>query len=171
LLSIRWSSFMYPPWETGGRGVYSAHNQHRSLYRYSRHSLGYNTRSQFHRCKGAITSKIKHAINLKQVQGPARLAQLLQPSLAFCFSLHPMTAHRPVAGLVLSFIACFFYLWSLLNGLQFRWTGGDFRLRMVVASVCAWQCQSSSVELRWVLIFFIRTVSVSVLIKNQNSSF
>jgi len=33
----------------------------------------------------AITSKIKHA----------RLAQLLQPSLAFCFSLQPMTADRP----------------------------------------------------------------------------
>jgi len=35
--------------------------------------------------KGAITSKIKHAIELKT--SPARLAQLLQPSLAFCFSL------------------------------------------------------------------------------------
>jgi len=44
--------------------------------------------------KGAITSKIKHAIKLKT--SPARLAQLLQPSLAFCFSLQPMTAHRPV---------------------------------------------------------------------------
>jgi len=32
--------------------------------------------------KGAITSKIKHAIKLKTT--PARLAQLLQPSLAFC---------------------------------------------------------------------------------------
>jgi len=39
---------------------------------------------------GAITSKIKHATK------HARLAQLLQPSLAFCFSLQPMTAHRPV---------------------------------------------------------------------------
>ena len=38
---------------------------------------------------GAITSKIKHAIKLKT--SPARLAQLLQPSLAFCFSLQPMT--------------------------------------------------------------------------------
>jgi len=27
---------------------------------------------------------------------PARLAQLLQPSLAFCFSLQPMTAYRTV---------------------------------------------------------------------------
>jgi len=44
--------------------------------------------------KGAITSKIKHAIKLKT--SPARLAQLLQPSLAFCFSLQPMTAYRPV---------------------------------------------------------------------------
>ena len=52
--------------------------------------------------KGAITSKIKHAIKLKT--SPVRLAQLLQPSLAFCFSLQPMTA--PLAGLVLSFIAC-----------------------------------------------------------------
>jgi len=41
--------------------------------------------------KGAITSKIKHAIELKT--SPARLAQLLQPSLAFCFSLQPMMAH------------------------------------------------------------------------------
>jgi len=47
--------------------------------------------------KGAITSKIKHAI--KHKTSPARLAQLfaqlLQPSLAFCFSLQPMTAYRP----------------------------------------------------------------------------
>jgi len=46
-----------------------------------------------YRDKAAITSKIKHAIKLKT--SPARLAQLLQPS-AFCFSLQPMTAHRPV---------------------------------------------------------------------------
>jgi len=39
----------------------------------------------------AITSKIKHAIKHK-----TRLTQLLQPSLAFCFSLQPMTAYRPV---------------------------------------------------------------------------
>jgi len=65
--------------------------------------------------KGAITSKIKHAIKLKTI--PARLAQLLQPSLAFCFSLQPMAAYRPrcnscasLAGLVLSFIACFILL-------------------------------------------------------------
>jgi len=44
--------------------------------------------------KGAITSKIKHAI--KHNTSPARLAQLLQPSLAFCFSLQPMTAYHPV---------------------------------------------------------------------------
>jgi len=43
--------------------------------------------------KGAITSKIKHALKLKT--SPTRLAQLLQPSLAFCFSLQPMTAYRP----------------------------------------------------------------------------
>jgi len=62
--------------------------------------------------KGAITSKIKHAI--KHKASPARLAQLLQPSLAFCFSLRTMTAYRPVldcnscaslAGLVLCFVA------------------------------------------------------------------
>ena len=41
-----------------------------------------------------FTSKIKHAI--KHKTSPARLAQLLQPSLAFCFSLQPMTAYRPV---------------------------------------------------------------------------
>jgi len=39
--------------------------------------------------KGAITSKTKHAI--KHKTRPARLAQLLQPSLAFCFNLQPMT--------------------------------------------------------------------------------
>ena len=44
--------------------------------------------------KGTITSKIKHATNLKT--SPARLAQLLQPSLAFCFSLQPMTVHWTV---------------------------------------------------------------------------
>jgi len=42
--------------------------------------------------RGAITSKIKHAI--KHKTGPARLAQLLQPSLVFCFSLQPMTVRR-----------------------------------------------------------------------------
>jgi len=44
--------------------------------------------------KGAITSKIKNAIKLKT--SPARLALLLQPSLAFCFSLQPMTANWTV---------------------------------------------------------------------------
>ena len=39
------------------------------------------------RTKGAVTSKIKHAIKHK-----TRLAQALQPSSAFCFSLQPMTA-------------------------------------------------------------------------------
>ena len=42
------------------------------------------------RSKGAIISKIKQAIKLKT--SPARLAQLLQPSLAF-FTLQPMTAY------------------------------------------------------------------------------
>jgi len=45
--------------------------------------------------KGAITSKIKHAIKLVKTS-PARLAQLLQPSLAFCFNLQPTTAHWTV---------------------------------------------------------------------------
>jgi len=44
--------------------------------------------------KVAITNKIKHAI--KHKTSPARLAQLLQPSLAICFSLQPMAAYRPV---------------------------------------------------------------------------
>jgi len=44
-------------------------------------------------CKGAITSKIKLAI--KHKTSSARLAQLLQTSFAFCFSLQPMTAYRP----------------------------------------------------------------------------
>ena len=52
--------------------------------------------------KGAITSKIKHAIKLKT--SPARLAQLLQPSLAFCFSLQSMTAHH-IACFILVLIA------------------------------------------------------------------
>ena len=77
--------------------------------------------------KGVITSKIKHAIKLKT--SPARLAQLLQPLLAFCFSLQLGVPSSPgryavigcklkqnanegcnscesLAGLVLSFIAC-----------------------------------------------------------------
>jgi len=37
---------------------------------------------------------MKHAIKL--LKNPARLAQLLQPSLAFCFSLQPMTANWTV---------------------------------------------------------------------------
>ena len=43
---------------------------------------------------------------------PARLAQLLQPSLTFCFSLQPMTAYScaSLAGFVVSFIACFILL-------------------------------------------------------------
>jgi len=49
---------------------------------------------------------------MKLKTSPARFAQLLQPSLAFCFSLQPMTAHwaASLAGLVLSFIACFILL-------------------------------------------------------------
>jgi len=43
---------------------------------------------------GAITSKIKHT--MKHKTSLARLARLLQPSLAFCFSLQPMTANCPV---------------------------------------------------------------------------
>ena len=42
--------------------------------------------------RSQFTNKIKHAIQLKT--SPARLAQLLQPSLAFCFSLQPMTEHH-----------------------------------------------------------------------------
>jgi len=86
--------------------------------------------------KEAITSKIKHAIKLKSCKTCITVAQLLQLSLAFCFSLQPMTAYRPVldgwyavtgcklkqnanegrnscaslAALVLCFIACFILL-------------------------------------------------------------
>jgi len=52
---------------------------------------------------GPVSSKIKHAI--KHKTSPARLAQLLQPSLAFCFSLQPMTASRPVLDGTLSLAA------------------------------------------------------------------
>ena len=55
--------------------------------------------------KGAITSKIKHAI--KHKTSPARLAQLLRPSLAFCFSLQPMTEYRPVRTCFMFY--CMFY--------------------------------------------------------------
>jgi len=61
---------------------------------------------------------------MKLKTSPARLTQLLQPSLAFCFSLQPMMAHwtgcklkqnanegcnscASLATLILSFIACF----------------------------------------------------------------
>ena len=47
----------------------------------------YKTSRMYYRTGGLI----KHAIKLKT--SPARLAQLLQPSLAFCSSLQPMTAH------------------------------------------------------------------------------
>jgi len=57
--------------------------------------------------KGAITSKIKLAI--KHKTSPARLAQLLQPSLAFCFSLQSMTAYRPVQQLYKSCRTCFMF--------------------------------------------------------------
>jgi len=57
------------------------------------------------RAKGEITtSKIKHAI--KRKTSPARLAQLLQPSLTFCFSLQPITACRPGLDGTLSLAAC-----------------------------------------------------------------
>ena len=46
---------------------------------------------------GGITTTIKLAIKLtiklKTSLGPASLAQLLQPSLAFCCKLQPMTAY------------------------------------------------------------------------------
>jgi len=48
-------------------------------------------------CNGGITTTIKHAITLtiKLKTSPARLVvQLLQPSLAFCCKLQPMTAYR-----------------------------------------------------------------------------
>jgi len=49
--------------------------------------------------KGAMTSKTKHAI--KHKTSPARLAQLLQPSLAFYFSFSTITTlGLPVAFVV-----------------------------------------------------------------------
>jgi len=79
--------------------------------------------------KGAIASKIIHAI--KHKTSHARLAQLLQPSLAFCFRLQPMMAYpgryavigcklkqnadescnncASIAGLVLFLFRCMFY--------------------------------------------------------------
>jgi len=56
----------------------------------------YKSDIQRHWSKRAITSKIKRAIKhtIKLKTSPARLAHLLLPSLAFCFSLQPMTAHR-----------------------------------------------------------------------------
>jgi len=59
-------------------------------------SLGWSVVGVRHLASGlgvSRISKIKHAI--KHKASPARLAQLLQPSLAFCFSLQPMTAYRP----------------------------------------------------------------------------
>jgi len=58
-------------------------------------------------CKEAITSKIKHAIKLKT--SPARLEQLLQLSLAFRFSLQPMTAYRPVCRTCFMFYRMFYF--------------------------------------------------------------
>jgi len=52
----------------------------------------FNTYRYVHCVKGAVTSHIKQAI--KRKTSPARFAQLLQPSLAFCFSLKPITAYR-----------------------------------------------------------------------------
>ena len=85
------------------------------------------------------------------------VAQLLQPSLAFCFSLQPMTAYRPgyavigcklkqnanegcnscasLAGVVLCFIACFI----LLVIAPLRQTGqNNYHPRSVAYSV--WYC-------------------------------
>jgi len=43
------------------------------------------------------------------------VAQLLQPSLTFCFSLQPMTTYRPVLqDLFYVLLHVLFYLWSLL---------------------------------------------------------
>jgi len=58
-----------------------------------------------------ITSKIKHAI--KRKTSPARLALMLQPSLAFCFSLQPMTAHLHVLLHVLFYFYFYFtFTWN-----------------------------------------------------------
>ena len=128
---------------------------------------------QYANVKGAITSKIKHAIKLKT--SPARLAQLVQPSIAFCFSLQPMTAHSPVLDGTPSLAAfrcklkqnanegcnscatvvqvlqdlfyvllhVLFYLWSLLN-IEKR-----IRINIVLSSCCISapsRCTGSSSE-------------------------
>jgi len=62
--------------------------------------------------KGAITSEIKHAIKLKT--NPARLAQLLQCAVIGCKlkqnANEDCNSCASLAGLVLSFIACFILL-------------------------------------------------------------
>jgi len=82
--------------------------------------------------KRAITSEIKHAI--KHKTSPARLAQLLQPSLAFCFSTGRCaaigyklkqnanegcnscaTVVQVLQDLFYVLLHVLFYLWSLLN--------------------------------------------------------
>jgi len=84
----------------------------RQVRRRSISPTNYISRRLFTRDNGGITTTVKHAIKLtiklKTSTGPARLAQLLQPSLAFCCKLQPMTAYRTcasLAGLVLCFIA------------------------------------------------------------------
>ena len=68
----------------------------RDVVYYQRHRVSVHCLYSIRGVKGAITSKIKHAI--KRKTSPARLAHFaqllqLQPSLAFCFSLQPMTAY------------------------------------------------------------------------------
>jgi len=57
---------------------------------YGRHAQGHHATVSL---QERSQKKIKHAIKLKT--STAKIAQLLQPSLAFCFSLQPMTAYRP----------------------------------------------------------------------------
>jgi len=60
---------------------------------------------------GGITTTVKLAIKLtmklKTSPGPARLAQLLQPSLAFCCTLQPMTCNNCASLAELFYCSCF----------------------------------------------------------------
>ena len=120
--------------------------------------------------KGAVTSKIKHAIKLKT--SPARLAQLLQPSSAFCFSLQAAAKNKKklmwaatvvqvLQDLFYVLLHVLFYLWSLLNS--------------VVVVVVVWLMVIAATDLRWggrlYYRFFCRSsknVAVKELLKSVN---
>ena len=73
---------MIVKWEKNGTITTS---RRRPTWRVEHGEAGQHTVLDCWSATGAITSKIKHAI--KHKTSPARLAQLLQPLLVFCFSL------------------------------------------------------------------------------------